>query len=596
MTSTSNPVIFKVPIANYNMDKLPPKDGENTTDNITVTGPDYTRIIIPAGVKYSSNASTNYQSTFTGPDDGSKTFTIEFPPGTTDVTTLNSNNLSGTKYSKIFLTSSNIYYKIGSIFNYNYTSSDTSTATIKLGPIDITTSQSGTSAVEENKKYTPEQFEKVLKEKAMAAGEQVASSVEKVVYENFNNTFLNLIYTILKDFLVIVVIWLIVISIGLWGTVDKDLIYPVDVSKYPYTYNDGENINNLSSFTPNDSGVFCGKMDSNEISKISSTLRDKLQKDPKLREKMEFINPSMSDISHKNLYFTAQLIQKSCSKTGNYSDALSVFVYWLSYLLFTQGLYQHYVLNGFHSILNGIMRMASGIFSSEGYSASILIAVIIYGIMKVIQPTFDMVQKMILKKKTINKDVIDKPENIFIYAGMNAISLGLFVALPLFFILFFVGLLGHITSILRIIFESNSVECAFLSIIALTATVSSFFQVLNFMISRGFGKFTLDDVEAQIKSLLNFSSLYKVISNGAGVGIPLALALYSSFMIVFRIITTSFYLFKGKIELLKNLSPAIILLLFYYLFIHVKNMLGVVQSYITLCVIGFFGFYFITKK
>ncbi len=597
MTSTPNPVIFKVPISNFNMDKIPPKDGENTTENITITGPDYTRIIVPAGVKYNSNTSTNYQSMFTGANDGSKTFTIEFPPGTVDVTALdNTSNVNQSKYSRIYLTTSKIYYKIGSQYTYNNTSSDNGTATVKYGAIDIVTSQNGSSTVTDNTNYSPEQFEKMLRDKATAAGEQVASNIEKVVYENFNVKFLNLIYTVLKDFLVIIVIWLIVISIGLWGTIDKDIIYPVDVTKFPYTYNDGELINNLTSFVPSDSGMFCGKLNSNDMTKISTSLRDKLQNDAELREKLEFINPSMSEISHKNIYFTAQLIQKSCSKTGNYSDALSVLIYWLSYLVFTQGLYQNYVLNGFHSILNHTMKLITGIFNSDGYLSSIVIAIIIYGIITIIQPTFDMLQKMILKKKTISKDVVDKPENILIYAGINALSIGLFIAIPLFFVLFFVGLLGHIQSILRIIFESNSVECAFLSIVALTATVVSFFQVLNFMISRGTGIISIDAIQTQIMKYLNFSSLFKVISNGAGVGIPLGLAIYSSFVIAFRIIFTSAYLLKNKIELLKNLSPSIIILLFYYLYIHVKKMLGKVQSYITLCVIGFFGFYFVTKK
>lgn len=594
----SNPVIFRVPLTGYNMDKRPPTDGQNTTENITVTGSDYTKIVIPAGVKYNSNASTNYQSVFQGADDGSTRFTVIFPTNTKDVT--NQTNSSGTpltgeggRYSRVFMSPSKIYYKFGQISSYNDTIVDTSTVNVTNGPIDIVTDSIENNTVETKDSAA---FDKELKDKITAAGQEVSDNIQKAVYENFNTNFLNLVYTVLKDFLVIIIIWIILLSIGVWGTVDKDFVHPIDVTKYPYTYNDGESINNLTSFLPTDSGVFCGKLDPTSIQKISSYLNDKLQKDPELRDKLNFINPTMAEVSQKNVYYTSKQVQSSCSKTGSYSNALSVFIYWLSYLIFTQSVYQNYILNGFHSILNMIVGVASSVFSSESYGASIALSIIIYGIILVLQPTIDMMKKMIMKSKDFSKDVILKPENVFIYGGVTAISIAIFIAIPLFFILFFVGLLGHIQSILRIIFESNSVECAFLSVVALTATVVSFFQVLRFMISRGTGIISIDSIEEQIMKYLKFSSLYKIISNGAGVGIPLALALSTAFIISFRILFTSVFLLKRKIELLKNLSPSIMILLFYFLFINVKNILGKTQSYITIAVIAFFGFYFVTKK
>jgi hypothetical protein len=592
----SNPVIFIVPITGFNLDKRPPADGENTTENITVTGTDYTKIVVPAGVKYNSNPSTNYQITFTGPTDDSKRFTVIFPPNTKDVTNNDPAALSGGKYSKIFMSPSKIYYKFGQISSYNDTIVDTSTVIATNGPIDIVTTSSENSKVESK---NVESYDKELKAKITEAGEEVSNNLEKVIYENFNSKFLNLIYTVIKDFLVIIIIWIIILSIGVWGTVDKDFVYPIDVTKYPYTYNDGESINNLTSFIPTDSGVFCGKLDTSSISKISTYLADKLQKDPELRDKLHFINPTMSEISQKNIYYTSKKMQSSCSKTGSYSDALSVFIYWFIYLIFTQVVYQSYILNGFHSLLNTIVGTASSIFSSENYAASIALALLIYGIMSAVQPTIDMMKKLILNKNNFDKTVIEKPENAFIYGGISALSIVIFIAIPLFLILFLVGLVGHIQSILRIIFEANSVECAFLSVVALTASIASFFQVLHYIISRlssGSGIISINTIEEQFMKYLKFSSIYKVISNGAGVGIPLILALSTAFIISFRILFTSVFLLKKKVELLKNLSPAIMILLFYYLFFNVNRILGPTQSYITIAVIAFFGFYFLTKK
>ena len=156
--------------------------------------------------------------------------------------------------------------------------------------------------------------------------------------------------------------------------------------------------------------------------------------------------------------------------------------------------------------------------------------------------------------------------------------------------------MGHIQSILRIIFESNSVECAFLSVIALTTTVVTFFQVFRFLIDRGTGFVSIDAVQEQIMKNLNFTGLFNLIANGAGVCIPLALALVTGFIISFRIVLTTGYLLKNKVELLKNLSPTLMILMFYFLFKNVRNILGPIQAYITIGIIGFYGFYFMAKK
>jgi hypothetical protein len=583
----TRPVVFVVPIVNFNTDKRPPPDGENTTENIVVTGPDYTRIIIPAGVKYNSNASTNYQSTFTGSDDGSKQFTIEFPQNT-----IHNTQTSG-KYTDIFITPAKIYYSLENTFSIQKNPSST-TVVVNIGSIDITTPQSKKTSVSNNPDYTPESLDKMVKDKIQDAGKEVGDNIEKVIYENFNKNFLTLIYTLLKDFLVVIIIWLVLLNIGVWGTVDANLVHPIDVTKYPYTYNDGQSINNLTSFLPTESGVFCGKLDANEISKISTQLRDQLQKNPETKEKLSTINPVMSEISQKNIYYISKLIQSSCSSTGSYSNALSVFIYWLSYLIFTQGVYQNYVLHGFHKILNTVVGTITKTLSSENYASSIILAVVIYGIIIASQPTIGALKKLF--KQDIPDKFIEKPENVFLYGCISAFSIILIIAIPLFFILFTIGLLGHIQSILRIIFESNSVECAFLSIIALTTTVITFFQVITFMIDRGTGIITITTIQEQIMKYLNFSSIFTIISNGAGVCIPLALALMSAFVISFRILLTSSYLMKKKIDVLINLTPAVMILLFYFLLQNVKTILGTAQAVITLGVISFFGFYFISKK
>ena len=102
----TNPVILIVPIVNFNSDRSPPTDGNSTTEKITIMGPDYTQINIPAGAIYNNNAKSNYQMMFTSSEEMDNPFIIEFPKNT-----IHNSQESG-KYSDVFITPSKIYYSL----------------------------------------------------------------------------------------------------------------------------------------------------------------------------------------------------------------------------------------------------------------------------------------------------------------------------------------------------------------------------------------------------------------------------------------------------------------------------------------------------
>lgn len=567
----TNPVILIVPIVNFNSDRSPPTDGNSTTEKITIMGPDYTQINIPAGAIYNNNAKSNYQMMFTSSEEMDNPFIIEFPKNT-----IHNSQESG-KYSDVFITPSKIYYSFENTNSIQKNSANTVvkvvSGTINIATDDVTNVTTDVTGVNAS-------FDTVNNATGVNI-DDLDGGYDKHIYDNFSSKILTLIYTLLKDFLVILAIWVIVITIGIWGQETANDIHPTDVSKFPYVEGKAGDID-LSSIGTG-KGVFC---------KVSDE-PDKFVINPHMgggESPLKYINPIMVDKNKENIYYTAKLIQSSCSNTSNQSDAFSVFMYWINYVIFNQVLYQNFTLNTLHKILNGLTSGVVSVFKSSQIMSSIALAILIYTISISTIPIIETIRgyssnnsKNILNKLNVTGNIIEKPEDIIVYGLINLLSLLVIIGAPLFVLLFLVGLMVHIWSMYKIMVESLSVECAILSAIALMTTVVGLFKVIGSIVDRD-SIWVVDSIGS-----ISFSGLFKFISMSIGLYIPLAFALYGAFSIPGRILFSSFFLIKEKIEELSNLSYALMLLLFLFLLKDVNNILGHAHVFITIAVIGFFG-------
>lgn len=565
----TNPVILIVPIVNFNSDRSPPTDGNSTTEKITIMGPDYTQINIPAGAIYNNNAKSNYQMMFTSSEEMDNPFIIEFPKNT-----IHNSQESG-KYSDVFITPSKIYYSFENTNSIQKNSANTVvkvvSGTINIATDDVTNVTTDVTGVNAS-------FDTVNNATGVNI-DDLDGGYDKHIYDNFSSKILTLIYTLLKDFLVILAIWVIVITIGIWGQETANDIHPTDVSKFPYVEGKAGDID-LSSIGTG-KGFFC---------KVSD---EQLDTSPSMgggESPLKYINPIMVDKNKENIYYTAKLIQSSCSNTSNQSDAFSVFMYWINYVIFNQVLYQNFTLNTLHKILNGLTSGVVSVFKSSQIMSSIALAILIYTISISTIPIIETIRgyssnnsKNILNKLNVTGNIIEKPEDIIVYGLINLLSLLVIIGAPLFVLLFLVGLMVHIWSMYKIMVESLSVECAILSAIALMTTVVGLFKVIGSIVDRD-SIWVVDSIGS-----ISFSGLFKFISMSIGLYIPLAFALYGAFSIPGRILFSSFFLIKEKIEELSNLSYALMLLLFLFLLKDVNNILGHAHVFITIAVIGFFG-------
>ena len=565
----TNPVILIVPIVNFNSDRSPPTDGNSTTEKITIMGPDYTQINIPAGAIYNNNAKSNYQMMFTSSEEMDNPFIIEFPKNT-----IHNSQESG-KYSDVFITPSKIYY---SFENTNSIQKNSANTVVKVvsGTIDIATDD--VTNVTTDVTGVNASFDTVNNATGVNI-DDIDGGYDKHIYDNFSSKILTLIYTLLKDFLVILAIWVIVITIGIWGGENANDIHPTDVSKFPYVEGKAGDID-LSSIGTG-KGVFCKVSDKPGINPLHMGGGESL---------LKYINPIMNNINKENIYYTSKLIQSSCSNTSNQSDAFSVFMYWINYVIFNQVLYQNFTLNTLHKILNGLTSGVVSVFKSSQIMSSIALAILIYTISISTIPIIETIRgyssnnsKNILNKLNVTGNIIEKPEDIIVYGLINLLSLLVIIGAPLFVLLFLVGLMVHIWSMYKIMVESLSVECAILSAIALMTTVVGLFKVIGSIVDRD-SIWVVDSIGS-----ISFSGLFKFISMSIGLYIPLVFALYGAFSIPGRILFSSFFLIKEKIEELSNLSYALMLLLFLFLLKDVNNILGHAHVFITIAVIGFFG-------
>jgi hypothetical protein len=568
----TSPVIFTVPNSNFIIVPDTSIDGRPTTNQIIVTCPDGTKITIPAGYMYNNNSSTNNQSVFTGRDNTQIIF--EFPIGTIY-------NQGQGQYSSIFVTPNNITY---SFINTPpiILGGDNSPTTVKTysGTIDITNIQN--NIISDVSHNTVGAINDCVSQNKTQS-EDGPVNIEKKISDTFNNTIITFVCALLKDIFVVFFAWIIIINIGLWVKEEPQYIHPIDVSKYPYTFTNSELSNDLSSFNPRDDGFFCGKLkDTVNTTKDLKKFLDS-SSNTEIKDKLYWINPAMYNVDEKNVYFLSKLIQDKCSKTRSYSDALSIFLYWLAYLCFNQQLYNSYILYYIHLLLHKIIKIFNGSYEYRIYNLFLVFFIPIF--ITAGEPTVNAIKKLF--NVGMMYDFIDDynpsklVSNSIIYIFIYILSFILLITIPTFFILFSIGLIGHIFSIGRIIFESNSVECVILSMIALIATIVTLFKLMINFVSRKNSTISIDGLLEQFTNNLNINGGLNIIGYGAGVGIPLGIALCSAIIISFRIVNTTFYLFKTKGNLLYSTRYGPLVLIIGFFLANIFSIIGYTEFLIT---------------
>jgi hypothetical protein len=458
------------------------------------------------------------------------------------------------------------------------------------GPITLTVT-SGTITIQYPDKDEKERWKETIDVTKSAIMGQVNEQFKMSTLQSLQS----LVIVFIKDALILLIFWVLLLTLGAWFSVEAKLVYPFDLNSFPFVSMSIGTDHNLS-VSDEMSGSYCSTMSEEQKKQIETTLRGierEYEKDPTLKQKVQILNPVMASLSATSIPRYILSFHQYCSTTSNTDNAASVFLYWLSYLILHQYVYSNFLLFQIHQLFH----QASAIVPEKGvgvYVFVVLFAVLLLGTTFAMQPFNLEVQK---QTKEYFSDFPTSFKESFVSILTHIASLGLFVLSPLFVILFITAFIGNAYALVSIMFNSNSVECMFLSFVAIMASIQFIFNIIALGLE---GNFKPNRIFHMIKGLFDTSSIGVkeiIIFIGSFFGILLPFMTSLQFSLTF--IGTWFVSAASFLPLMKNtlntFSMSLILVLLYMLVYDTEKILGPYFSFMTgMIIILFFGLSYVS--
>jgi hypothetical protein len=400
----------------------------------------------------------------------------------------------------------------------------------------------------------------------------------------------SLVIVFIKDALILLIFWVLLLTLGAWFSVDANLVYPYDLNAFPFVSMAIGTDHNLS-VADEMSGSYCSTMSEEQKKQIETTLRDierQYEKDPNLKKKVEILNPVMASLSASSIPRYILSFHQYCSTTSNTDNAASVFLYWLSYLILHQYVYTNFVLFQIHQLFH----QASAIVPEKGFTVYVAVfafAAFLLAVTYAMQPLNVEVQS--LTQEYFSEFPTSFKES-FVSIATHMISLGLFVLVPLLILLFITAFIGNAYALVSIMFNSNSVECMVLSFIAIMASIQFIFNVIALGLE---GNLKINKIFHMIKGLFDTSSIGVkeiIVFIGAffGILIPFMTSIQFSMMFVGTWFVSAASFLSLMKKTLATFSMSLVLVLLYMLVYDTENILGPYFSFMTgMIIVLFFG-------
>jgi len=400
----------------------------------------------------------------------------------------------------------------------------------------------------------------------------------------------SLVIVFLKDALILLIFWVLLLTLGAWFSVDAKLLYPYDLNGFPFVSISTGTDHNLS-VTDETSGSYCSSMSEEQKKQIEITIKgidNEYQKDPTLKQKVALLNPVMASLSASSIPRYILTFHQYCSTTSSTDNAASVFLYWLSYLILHQYVYINFSLFQIHQLFH----QAADIVPEKGFAVTIFVVLFAAFLMGAVYATYPLNLEVQKQTKEYFTDFPTSIRESLVSVLTHVISLGLFLVAPLFTLLFLTAFIGNAYALVSIMFNSNSVECMFLSFITIMTSLQFMFDMIALALE---GNFKFNKVFHMIKGMFNtttvgFKEILVFMGSFFGILIPFATALQFtlSFIGSWFVSAGSFLPLMNKT--LSTFSFSLVLALLYMLVYDTEKILGPYFSFMTVIIIVlFFG-------
>ena len=576
-------VNIQVPDYYYWEGQSPDMPDTDTKIVYKLVGPDSTTIQISTGFSIKSDGS-NYDIK----SNGKRKLTITFSPGA---------SYSNTGTSITAKTSNETVYKF------------TGSPTGKQDQYDV---NSGTVFItESSSQIAQNRLKSGVKMTADAGSTYVQNTAAQSEFLQTNTIFSSsktmdnlskLCYFFFKDFFTLVLLSFFIITIMIILKVDASIVYPHDMNKYPYvTPKFKQKINEITSETS-----FCNDV----LNGVNIPEGAKDQDVPVLG----IFNPKMVDPHENHIEWNSEAFQNTCKHaTNSSSGAFTILKYWMLYLSLNNFVYSQKTLNLLHSSLSIITKD-----SVMMIVFAILLVLLFYFIPNIniglIQPYFHYNggQEVNLNTSTFSDFTGEKGfSNLIMMLIFNTLALFVVVFIPLFMILATTGIFGNISSLIRILITTSSVECMFLSFFAIISSINYILKLLpeDLDVTKiVFEKNIINLGQQVIKFILNmfklvqmpeltvgnlvilFINIFTFLGSIFGIFLPFFMALYYSLATTSKIMYAMVLLPMQNIKMIKALAPVLVTFLLIILLKDVQMILGNFMLVMTIFIILITGY------
>jgi hypothetical protein len=213
--------------------------------------------------------------------------------------------------------------------------------------------------------------------------------------------------------------------------------------------------------------------------------------------------------------------------------------------------------------IHQLFHQAAEIVPEKGFAVTIFVVLFAAFLMGTVYATYPLNLEVQKQTKEYFTDFPTSIRESFVSVLTHIISLGLVLVTPLFILLFLTAFIGNAYALVSIMFNSNSVECMFLSFITIMTSLQFMFDIIALALEGNF----------------------KFLGSFFGILIPFSTALQFSLSFIgsWFVSAASFLPLMGKT--LSTFSLSLVLALLYMLVYDTEKILGPYFSFMTVIII-----------
>jgi hypothetical protein len=237
--------------------------------------------------------------------------------------------------------------------------------------------------------------------------------------------------------------------------------------------------------------------------------------------------------------------------------------------------------------IHQLFHQAAGIVPEKGFAVYIFVVLFAAFLMGVVYATYPLNLEVQKKTKLYFTDFPTSFKESIVSIFTHIISLGLFFVTPLFILLFITAFIGNAYALVSIMFNSNSVECMFLSFITIMTSLQFIFDIIALSLE---GNFKFNKIFHMIKgmfttSTVGFKEILVFMGSFFGILIPFMTSIqFSATFVGSWFVSAASFLPLMK-KALSTFSLSLVLALLYMLVYDTEKILGPYFSFMTVIII-----------